>query len=62
MAIKEKAEEIKTMLSFTKGQILAAKKYADRRDLLTVLLSHDKQYTHAEVEKVMGDFMKKGVK
>lgn len=48
--------------TFTKEQILAAKKYADRRDLLSVLLADNKQYTLAEADRLINEFMKKGVK
>lgn len=47
---------------FSKEQILASAKYANRRDLLTVLLEDNKQYSVADVEKVMTDWFKKGVK
>lgn len=44
---------------FSKQQILAAKKYADRRDLLAVLLDDGKPYTLAEVDKLIEEFLKK---
>jgi len=44
---------------FNKQQILAAKKYADRRDLLAVLLDDGKPYTLAEVDKIIEEFLKK---
>lgn len=47
---------------FSKEQILASAKYANRRDLLTVLLEDNRQYSVADVEKVMTDWFKKGVK
>jgi hypothetical protein len=50
------------VVSFNKEQILSAKKYADRRDLLTVLLSDDRAYTLAEVDQLIENFMKKEVK
>jgi hypothetical protein len=55
VTLKEKA-------AFTKEQIVSSKKYAERRDLLNVLLTDDKSYAHAEVEKLIDEFMKKGVK
>ncbi len=48
--------------SFSKEQILAAKKYADRRDLLSVLLAGDRSYTLAEVDAAIKEFMRKEVK
>lgn len=44
--------------TFSKQQILAAKKYAERRDLLSVLLAEDKSYELADVDKLIEDFMK----
>ncbi|MDF2873329.1 MAG: hypothetical protein K0R22_12 [Sporomusa sp.] len=44
---------------FSKQQILAAKKYAERRDLLSVLLAEDKSYELAEVDKLINAFLKK---
>ena len=58
MAIKETV----TDPLFSKEQLLGAKKYTDRRDLLNVLLIDDKQYTIAEVDVAINNFMKKGVK
>jgi hypothetical protein len=49
-------------VAFSKKQVLLAKKYADRRDLLTVLLAEDRPYTLAEVDRLIDDFMKKEVK
>lgn len=43
---------------FSKDQLLGAKKYADRRDLLNVLLDGSAQYTIAEVDKAIDNFMK----
>lgn len=60
MATKEKNET--TAAKFSKDQVLTAKKYAERRDLLAVLLADDKQYTLAEVDKVIDEFMQKEVK
>lgn len=46
--------------SFPKDRILTFKRYANRRDLLSVLLEDGKEYTHEQVAKVLDDF-KKGV-
>ena len=48
--------------TFTKHQLLKSKKYANRTDLLSVLLQQDKRYTLKEVDKVVNDFMKGKVK
>ncbi|SDF61883.1 hypothetical protein [Sporomusa acidovorans] len=57
-----KVTESPAATSFTKQQIISAKRYAERRDLLNVLLADDGSYTHDQVEKLMDEFMKKGVK
>ena len=43
---------------FTKDQILASKWFTHRRDALSVLLKDDEQYSHAEVDKILGEFLK----
>ncbi|TCL35646.1 hypothetical protein EV210_111112 [Anaerospora hongkongensis] len=45
--------------TFSKQQILSAKKYADRRDLLAVLLSDDTPYTLNAVDKLIEEFLTK---
>lgn len=46
---------------FSKDQVLASATFANRRDLLAVLLDSGKQYTVAEVERVMDGWLNKGV-
>jgi len=58
----EVKETAKPEQGFTKEQILASAKYANRRDLLTVLLVDGKSYTAEQVEQAMNDWFKKGVK
>jgi hypothetical protein len=62
--IAETAEAVAIIVpnKFGKEQILSAKKYAERRDLLTVVLTSDRSYTLAEVDRLIDEFMKKGVK
>lgn len=55
-------ETAKPGQGFSKEQILASAKYSNRRDLLTVLLEDGKSYTTEQVEQVMNDWFKKGVK
>ena len=57
MATKKK-ETIKQEALFEKEQILASKKYADRRDALGVVLADGKQYTLKEVDSLLEKFMK----
>lgn len=47
---------------FSKEQILKAANYRERRDLLSVLLKDDQQYSLAEVDQTIEKFMKKRVK
>ena len=47
---------------YSKKQILDSAKFANRHDILNALLSNEKEYTIAEVNKVMEDWFKKGVK
>ena len=58
----EVREKAKPEQGFSKEQILASAKFANRRDLLTVLLEDGKSYTAEQVEQVMNDWLKKGVK
>ena len=43
---------------FSKAQLCASKKYADRRDVLFAMLDDSKEYTYAEADKAIDDFMK----
>lgn len=51
----------KQELAFSKAAILGFQKYAGRRDLLSVLLE-EKDYTLAEVDRLVDGFMKGGKK
>ncbi|WP_172797607.1 hypothetical protein [Cytobacillus solani] len=54
---KEKAEAL-----FTKKQILSSANYQERRDLLSVLLKDDQQYSLQAVDQEVDKFMKRKVK
>ena len=54
--------EVHEVHKFTKEQFLGADKYADKRDVLSVVLEDDKEYTFSETDKKIDDFLKKGVK
>ena len=56
--IDSKVEKMK----FTKQQILEAKKYANRKDLVGALLEEGKTYSLSEVDAAISDFMKRKVK
>ena len=53
-----KEEKSKQPVKYTKAQILAAKKFRNRRDLLGVLLVDDREYELEEVEQVLSEFLK----
>lgn len=46
----------------SKEQLLRSNRYARRRDLIGALLEDDKQYTLAEVDTAIDNFMKGKVK
>lgn len=43
---------------FSKEQIAASDRYADKRDLVIALLDDSKKYTYATVDKAIEDFLK----
>lgn len=49
-------EPVKIM--FSKGKILTFRRYAKRVDLLATLLNEGKEYTLAEVDFIINEFMK----
>lgn len=55
---KAKKEKEQQESLFTKEQILASKKYSDRRDALGVVLADGKEYTLKEAEALLEKFMK----
>lgn len=48
--------------AYTKAQLLASKKYRDRRDLLNALLGDERQYTGEQVGTLIEAYMKDKVK
>lgn len=52
--IKEEKQEIK----FSKEQILASSKYANRRDVLGAILSDNDTYTLEKVDSLLDKFLK----
>ena len=58
-AAKE-AEKIES--EFSKNQLLAAKRFSGKRDILEALLSDDETYTVKTVEQMSEDYMKGKVK
>lgn len=43
---------------FSKEQLLASERFRGRRDIVNALLAEGGQYTIAEVEKMIADYMK----
>ena len=43
---------------YTKMQLAASKRYANRQDIISVLLEDGKTYTFDEVDKLMENYMK----
>lgn len=58
----EKNENIKTETSFTKVQLISAKKYTHQRDMLNVLLKDESAYSFKEVDDLIEEFLQKEVK
>lgn len=57
--------EVKPQVSadvFTKQQLAESKYYKKKRDLLEALLENGKTYTIAQVDKIIGDYLKKEVR
>lgn len=46
----------------TREQVMSSQRYANRRDLVSVLLESGKTYTLAEVDALIDKFMKGAVK
>ncbi len=49
-------------VKYTKAQIIKSAKYSNRRDVLSVLLQDDKEYSLDEVDTLINKFMKGKVK
>ena len=53
---------VKKVLKYNKKELLESNKYANRKDLLRVLLKDEQVYSFAQVDKILSDFMKGKVK
>lgn len=65
--LKKKVDEVQTNVEqteakFSKEQLIASDKYANRRDLVSALLDDNETYTIATVDKKIEEFMKGKVK
>lgn len=63
MATRKKATTaqeppITASVVFPKEKVLTFRRYANRRDLLSVLLEDGKEYTHDQIDGLIKDFMK----
>lgn len=52
--IEYNAEELK----YTKESILNSKKYSERKDILSVILKEDEEYTSNDIDNILNKFMK----
>lgn len=59
-AAKEAEKEVE--VKFSKNQLLAAKHFSGKRDILEALLSDNETYTVKTVEQMIEDYMKGKVK
>lgn len=58
---KDTKKDNKAKASFTKEQILLSEKYANRKDLLSVILKEDKHYSFDDIDNEIDNFFRKGV-
>lgn len=58
----ERAVGTKAENKFTKEQLLASKRFRERRDLVAALLTDGEQYTVRDLEQKIDDYMKGKVK
>lgn len=47
---------------YTKTQILQSKKYRQYKDVLAVILSNNKNYTHEEIQRELDKFLSAPIK
>lgn len=58
----EAAPPVSNVPVFPKERILTFQRYANRRDLLSILLKDGQEYTHDQVQNLIDNFMKGKVK
>ena len=54
---KKENEEI----LYSKEQIISSKKYSNRKDILSVLLKEDEEYSFSRIDEIIENFMNKEV-
>jgi predicted RNA methylase len=57
-----KQNTVEEVVKFPKEQLLTAKKYSNRKDVLGVVLEDGKEYSFEEADSLIADFMKGKVK
>lgn len=58
MAAKTKKDD---EILYSKEQIIASKKYSNRKDILNVLLKDDEEYSFSRIDEIIEEFMNKEV-
>ena len=58
MATKTKKDD---EILYSKEQIIASKKYSNRKDILNVLLKDDEEYSFPKIDEIIEEFMNKEV-
>lgn len=58
MATKTKKDD---EILYSKEQIIASKKYSNRKDILNVLLKDDEEYNFSRIDEIIENFMNKEV-
>lgn len=58
MATKTKKDD---EVLYSKEQIIASKKYSNRKDILNVLLKADEEYSFSRIDEIIEEFMNKEV-
>jgi len=58
MATKTKKDD---EVLYSKEQIIASKKYSNRKDILNVLLKDDEEYSFSKIDEIIEEFMNKEV-
>lgn len=58
MATKTKKDD---EILYSKEQIIASKKYSNRKDILNVLLKDDEEYSFSRIDEIIENFMNREV-
>ena len=58
MATKTKKDD---EILYSKEQIITSKKYSNRKDILSVLLKDDEEYSFSRIDEIIENFMNKEV-